>query len=145
VSLISRKGTVNLSNMDVVHEESHDILGAHAQSESALDALSTWVSSLTLGESKEDWKITKFAPTPKMSTYLVAFANGPFEYREASYTSPLSGVTRPLRIYATEDNIDQTQYALDVTSRACLPLFRLLTTAHRYEFSAFLCTRRCSR
>lgn len=34
-----------------------------------------------------------------MSTYLVAFANGHFEYLESSYTSPLSNKTRPLRIY----------------------------------------------
>ena len=36
-----------------------------------------------------------------MSTYLVAYANGVFEHLESSYTSPLSGKTRPLRIYGT--------------------------------------------
>jgi aminopeptidase N len=36
-----------------------------------------------------------------MSTYLLAFANGPFEYIESSYTSPISGKTRPLRLYGT--------------------------------------------
>ena len=34
-----------------------------------------------------------------MSTYLVAFANGRFDHIESSYVSPLSGKTRPLRIY----------------------------------------------
>jgi hypothetical protein len=34
-----------------------------------------------------------------VSTYLVAYANGDFEHLESSYTSPLSGTTRPLRIY----------------------------------------------
>lgn len=34
-----------------------------------------------------------------MSTYLVAFANGDFKYLEDSYTSPLSGKTRTLRVY----------------------------------------------
>ena len=34
-----------------------------------------------------------------MSTYLVAYANGPFEFVEGSYTSPLSGKVRPLRFY----------------------------------------------
>ena len=34
-----------------------------------------------------------------MSSYLVAFANGNFEHIESSYVSPLSGKTRPLRIY----------------------------------------------
>ena len=36
-----------------------------------------------------------------MSTYLVAYANGVFKHLESSYTSPLSGKTRPLRIYGT--------------------------------------------
>jgi hypothetical protein len=34
-----------------------------------------------------------------MSTYLVAFGNGPFEFVESAYKSPLSGVVRPLRVY----------------------------------------------
>ena len=77
-----------------------------------------------------------------MSTYIVAFANGPFEYLESSYTSPLSGTTRPLRIYggrttfaitawgdpshgastATPDLIHQAQFALD-TKAEVLPLY----------------------
>lgn len=36
-----------------------------------------------------------------MSTYLIAYANGVFEYLESSYTSPLSGKIRPLRVYGT--------------------------------------------
>lgn len=35
----------------------------------------------------------------KMSTYLVAFANGDFKYVEDTYTSPLSGKVRKLRVY----------------------------------------------
>lgn len=35
----------------------------------------------------------------QMSTYIVAYANGPFEFVEGSYTSPLSGKVRPLRFY----------------------------------------------
>ena len=35
----------------------------------------------------------------QVSTYLVAYANGPLEYLESSYTSPLSGKVRPLRFY----------------------------------------------
>ena len=34
-----------------------------------------------------------------MSTYIVAYANGDFTYVESSYTSPLSGTVRPLRMY----------------------------------------------
>ncbi|KEP46132.1 leucyl aminopeptidase [Rhizoctonia solani 123E] len=57
-----------------------------------------------------------------MSSYLVAFANGHFEFLESSYTSPLSGKTRPLRIYATKDIIHQTQFALDVKAKV-IPIY----------------------
>jgi hypothetical protein len=43
----------------------------------------------------------KYPRAFQMSTYLVAFSNGHFEYLESSYISPLSGTTRPLRIYGT--------------------------------------------
>jgi aminopeptidase 2 len=72
----------------------------------------------------------------QMSTYLLAFANGEFVHLESSYKSPLSGKTRPLRIYsmslpsqysylfscppATPDVIGQAQYALDI-KRLALP------------------------
>jgi aminopeptidase 2 len=36
-----------------------------------------------------------------MSTYLLVLASGPFDYIESSYTSPLSGKTRPVRLYGT--------------------------------------------
>lgn len=73
-----------------------------------------------------------------MSTYLVAFANGIFEHIESSYVSPLSGKTRPLRIYgklllclfnsssdeasATSEYIKQAEFALDIKRRV-LPLY----------------------
>jgi aminopeptidase 2 len=56
-------------------------------------------SKLSTSDSETKWKITKFATTPLISSYLVAWANGPFEFIEGSYTSPLSGKTRPVRIY----------------------------------------------
>jgi aminopeptidase 2 len=65
----------------------------------AVSALTKWLSDLTFGEEKEEWKITRFETTPIVSTYLVAWANGPFEHLESSYTSPLSGKTKKLRIY----------------------------------------------
>lgn len=109
-------------------------------------------------KAKNEWKITTFEKTPpvscntevsqisscpisdKMSTYLVAFANGDFKYIKDSYKSPLSGKVRELRIYsmfqstftaprakqsarlfvATPDVIHQAQFALDV-KRECLP------------------------
>ncbi|KAI5119980.1 hypothetical protein M0805_004425 [Coniferiporia weirii] len=103
ITMISREDTVNLSNMPVISEESYKI-----DDESA--------------SSGDKWKITKFERTPLMSSYLVAFANGNFEHIESSYVSPLSGKTRPLRIYATADLIGQTEYALEI-KRKVLPLY----------------------
>jgi aminopeptidase 2 len=74
-----------------------------------------------------------------MSTYLLAFANGPFECLESAYTSPLSGIVRPLRMYgahiiplcrfgrtdsrsATPDLIDQCRFALEVKTKV-LPIY----------------------
>ena len=73
-----------------------------------------------------------------MSTYIVAFANGPFVYLEDFYESPLSQTRHQLRIYgkrvyhspnyamallffcaiATPDLIGQGDFALDVTKKA---------------------------
>lgn len=87
--MVSRADTVNLSNMPAASEGEYDL---------KLDD-----QGLFLDAPKEtgDWKITRFESTPPMSTYIVAFANGPFKYLESSYKSPLSGKTRPLRIYGT--------------------------------------------
>jgi aminopeptidase N len=63
-------------------------------------------NELTESESDErsvlagsEWKITTFAKTPLMSTYLVAFANGHLDFLETTVDMPLSGKTLPLRIY----------------------------------------------
>ena len=85
--------------------------------------LTSKLAALTTGSSEDKWKITTFENTPPMSTYIVAFANGPFEHIESSYTS-ISGAVRPLRIYATKDVIGQCQFCLDVTVRA-VPLCTL--------------------
>lgn len=100
VSLISREGTVSLSNMSAISEEPYT----------------------ASSESGGKWKITKFDRTPPMSTYLVAFANGNFKHIEGQYKSPISEKTRPLRVYATEKYIHQAEFALDI-KRKVLPLY----------------------
>jgi aminopeptidase 2 len=89
-----------------------------------VSSMTQWFSSLTTQDKNptEKWKITQFESTPPMSSYIVAFANGHFEHLESFYTSPLSGKTRPLRIYTTSDVIDQAQFALDVKAKV-LPLY----------------------
>ncbi|KAJ7077602.1 peptidase family M1-domain-containing protein [Mycena epipterygia] len=114
ISLISRAGTVNLSNMPAVSETPYD---------STQDPLE---ASFGAGRNAHgEWIITRFATTPKMSTYIVAFANGPFAHLESSFTSPLSGRICPVRIYATPDLIDQAQFSLDLMSRV-LPMLETM-------------------
>ncbi|GJJ09825.1 hypothetical protein Clacol_004049 [Clathrus columnatus] len=108
IAMISREETVSLSNMPVISEGPVNNASIN--------------TDLFHDQDHAKWKYTQFEKTPVMSTYLVAFANGDFKYLESSYTSPLSGETRPLRIYATKDLIDQSQFALDVKAKV-LPLY----------------------
>ncbi|PCH38764.1 leucyl aminopeptidase [Wolfiporia cocos MD-104 SS10] len=114
VTLISFTDTVNLSNMPirseiVIESGSSDVVGK----EFSLDLYPQEPGS---------WRVTRFETSPLMSTYLVAFANGPFAFLESSYTSPLSGRERSLRVYATPDVVDQAHFVLDVT-RKVVPLY----------------------
>ncbi|EPQ58615.1 hypothetical protein GLOTRDRAFT_36981 [Gloeophyllum trabeum ATCC 11539] len=108
VTMISRTDTVNLSNMPAISEELY-VPGAFADSMKKSPALAKFLASLGTGDQADKWKITRFDTTPIMSTYIVGFANGHFEYLESSYTS-------------TKDCIHQTQFALDVKAKA-LPLY----------------------
>lgn len=51
------------------------------------------------GKNPAEWVTTRFVTTPKMSTYIVAFANGPFAHLESSFTSSLTGRVIPVRMY----------------------------------------------
>ncbi|THV07366.1 leucyl aminopeptidase [Dendrothele bispora CBS 962.96] len=111
ITLVSKVDTVSISNSAAISEETFS-----ANKESHL-ALKEAFPSLD-----GQWKITKFQTTPIMSTYLVAFANGPFEYIESTVKLPISNKTVPLRVYATADLIHQAQFALDVKAKV-LPLY----------------------
>jgi aminopeptidase 2 len=88
ITLVSKANTVNISNSAVVSEETFsDNHQSHADLKELFPSLDG------------QWKVTKFQTTPIMSTYLVAFANGPFEYIETTVTLPVSNKTIPLRIY----------------------------------------------
>lgn len=123
ITLISRADTVNLSNMSVASESAYEP-GSTDKTDGVVSWLAERLSKLAVdGTSGSDkWKTTRFETSPPMSTYLVAWANGKFAHLESSYVSPLSGKTRPLRIYATHDIIHQAQFALDI-KRKVLPLY----------------------
>ncbi|KIO32561.1 hypothetical protein M407DRAFT_213745 [Tulasnella calospora MUT 4182] len=127
VTMISRADTVNLSNMPVTSEK--PFVDAASSSESdgknlgKLAKMFSLKSEGTTGDAAgKGWKITRFERTPLMSTYLLCFANGHFEYLESSYTSPISGRKIPLRIYTTPDIIHQAQFSLDVKSKV-MPIY----------------------
>jgi puromycin-sensitive aminopeptidase len=61
------------------------------------------------GSSTPLYTQTTFEPTPKMSTYLLAWVFGDMKYLEAKTKE---GVV--VRTYATPDNIEYTRFALDV-------------------------------
>lgn len=114
IALVSREGTTNLSNMP-------------AEKESKWDGKAVACGESQLGDAfKNDdgdaWKVTTFAKTPLVSSYLVAWANGEFSYLEDSYKSPLTGKTIPLRIYTTPDVIHQAAFGLEVKKRA-IPVY----------------------
>lgn len=135
ITLISRTDTVNLSNMPAISEE---VYNPKDRALGGATPLADLLSSMTIQDDK--WKVTRFQTTPPMSSYIVAFANGLFEYLEKSVVMPLSGKTLPLRIYgiqflrpstkvcsfvngsATADHIHQAQFALDVKADV-LPLY----------------------
>ncbi|KAF9533367.1 hypothetical protein CPB83DRAFT_845145 [Crepidotus variabilis] len=112
ITMISREGTVNLSNMQSISEEP---LNPRVNTSSDLE-------EIVASTKNEKWKITKFDTTPPMSSYIVAWANGDFKHLELSVNMPLSGKVIPLRIYATSDHIHQAQFALDVEA-SVLPLY----------------------
>lgn len=63
------------------------------------------------------WSATVFEKSPRMSTYLYAFANGEFRRLVGAYTSPLSGRRVPLGMFATPDCISQAAFCLEAKSR----------------------------
>jgi len=58
-------------------------------------------------------KILTFATTPKMSTYLVAFAVGDFDYIED--TAPKTGIQ--VRVFALPGKTEQCKFALEVAKK----------------------------
>lgn len=139
--LVSRTSTVSLSNMPVAKTQH---LGPDAQLprtallndaffQSTVESTSVGKTEgdtsapvqkkLTVhGDFKNDWELVSFEPSVKMSTYLVAWANGVFEHIEDSYVSPLTGKTVPMRVYTTYEHIGQAALALETKVRI-MPIY----------------------
>ncbi len=67
----------------------------------------------SIKEHEAGYKVVSFAPTPKMSTYLLAFIIGDFEYVEG-FTK---GKTQ-VRVFTTPGKKHQAKFALDVAIRS---------------------------
>src|SRR3989338_6461384 len=68
-------------------------------------------------KSKINKQITEFEPSPKMSTYLLAFAFGKLKYKESKTNSGIK-----VRAYATPANYKLLDFALDTAVR-CVDFF----------------------
>jgi aminopeptidase N len=76
-------------------------------------ALSNMPEKETKKGSKEGLKIVSFDTTPIMSTYLLAWAVGDFEYVEDFTRRKYNGKSLPVRVYTTRGLKEQGQYALE--------------------------------
>ncbi|KAG1469429.1 hypothetical protein G6F56_003261 [Rhizopus delemar] len=95
VTLIVPTELVALSNMDVTLEEPVD----------EKNLLQVDAGSL---------KQVKYSTTPLMSTYLVAFCVGPFEYIEAFTSGEYNGRPIRSRVYTLPGSVEQGRHALNV-------------------------------
>lgn len=62
---------------------------------------------------KEGWQLVSFERTPIMSSYLLAWAVGDFEYVEAFTERRYNGKQLPVRVYTTRGLKEQGRYALE--------------------------------
>ncbi|KAF3941260.1 Laeverin [Dactylella cylindrospora] len=63
--------------------------------------------------SDTELKVVTFATSPKMSTYLLAWACGDFEYVETFTERTYNGAAIPVRVYTTKGLKEQGQFALE--------------------------------
>jgi aminopeptidase N len=77
-------------------------------------ALSNMPVSATRASAKEGWKVVSFDRTPIMSTYLLAWAFGDFEYVEEFTQRKYNGKSLPVRVYTTTGLKEQGRFALQI-------------------------------
>ena len=74
-----------------------------------------------ISEHESGYKIVEFEPTPKMSTYLLAFIVGEFEYIEGN-RQQATGNKSLVRVFTTPGKKEQASFALDVSIK-CLDFY----------------------
>lgn len=78
-----------------------------------LTALSNMPEKETRASKREGFHTIEFEPTPVMSTYLLAWAVGDFEYVEAFTKREYNGKNLPVRVYTTRGLKEQGRFALE--------------------------------
>lgn len=76
-------------------------------------ALSNMPEKEVKKSSKPGFKIVSFEKTPLMSTYLLAWAVGDFEYVEDFTRRKYNGKNLPVRVYTTRGLKEQGRFALE--------------------------------
>ena len=69
-------------------------------------------------EHSTEYKIVSFAPTPIMSTYLLAFIIGEFEYVEGKTKNTVGSVPVQVRVFTTAGKKHQAKFALEVAIKS---------------------------
>ncbi|KAL4959890.1 M1 family metallopeptidase [Aspergillus stella-maris] len=81
----------------------------------------TAISNMPIKSEKEgsrpELKVVSFDTTPVMSTYLLAWAVGDFDYVEAFTERKYQGKTIPVRVYTTKGLKEQARFALECAHR----------------------------
>ena len=78
-----------------------------------LVALSNMPEKQTRKSKRDGWKVVSFERTPVMSTYLLAWAMGDFEYIEDFTRRKYNGKALPVRVYTTRGLKEQGRLALE--------------------------------
>ena len=78
-----------------------------------LTALSNMTVKSETKSEKAGYKVVQFDRTPIMSTYLLAWAIGDFEYVEAFTERAYNGKHLPVRVYTTKGLKEQGRFALE--------------------------------
>ena len=116
VRLLHRAATTAVANMPSAWDRA-----VHAHESAALfQTHRLQMAAPALGA--DAWTLTEFEETPVMAPYLVAWANGEFLHVAGQTTSPLTGRTIPLRLFATPESVEQAHFAVEVMRRV-LPAY----------------------
>ncbi|GAA5953426.1 hypothetical protein JCM10213_003080 [Rhodosporidiobolus nylandii] len=129
ISLLSPRGLDSLSNSAEKSRTPSD--GSFAANAVLTPAFLRGVEGKLAEASEQDaaeahWELVEFGETPRMSTYLAAWAVGSFEATTSSYVSPLTQRVVPLAVFASKPAgylaRGQGQLALDTLARV-MPVY----------------------